>query len=100
MLYVSELIFKFKLFFSFLFFETDVESTFEISPIVIGAVLTVFISCSCIVCRICIFAILKKIRKTEETEVKLNQQTQNHISYADVSFLCNAPLNYYLQTPH
>lgn len=71
---------------TFFFSSTDVESTFEISPIVIGAVLTVFISCSCIVCRICIFTILKKIRKTEETEVKLNQQTQNHISYADVSF--------------
>lgn len=71
----------------FIIILADVESTFEISPIVIGAVLTVFISCSCIVCRICIFAILKKIRKTEETEVKLNQQTQNHISYADVSFI-------------
>lgn len=71
--------------FYFFFLLADVESTFEISPIVIGAVLTVFISCSCIVCRICIFALLKKMRKTEETEVKLNQQTQNHISYADVS---------------
>lgn len=72
---------------SLVYYFLDVESTFEISPIVIGAVLTVFISCSCIVCRICIFAILKRNRETEETEVKLNQQTQNHISYADVRFI-------------